>query len=112
MPSYATCNFLSLFHSRFPSIPMWGLFDADPDGVGIYKEYKYGSSSSALEKTALHDLQLLGVSIRDVEALGVLEQAKLPLTERDRARIRNMLASDIGEKDCVIRSATRPRVNR
>jgi DNA topoisomerase VI subunit A len=107
MPSKATRHFLRLFANSFPHIPLYGLFDADPDGVGIFSEYKYGSAKSARENFALGELQLLGLSISDVQALGVLEQTKLPLTPRDRTRISNLLLSEIGQNDEVIRSRTR-----
>ena len=59
MPTISTRKFLKLLHSAFPALPMWGLFDADPAGVGIYSEYKHGSARSVSEGLALPNLQWL-----------------------------------------------------
>lgn len=109
MPDFATCNFLHLLAVRFPTLPMFGLFDCDPDGIGIFAEYKYGNAKSAQHKTALPRLQLLGLNVADAQKAGVFEKSKLPLSKRDHARIRNILESEIGQKDAVIRSATQGR---
>lgn len=92
MPTISTRKFLKLLHSAFPTLPMWGLFDADPAGVGIYSEYKHGSARSVSEGLTLPNLQWLGLSLSDAARLGVLQRSKLRLTAKDRTRINNLLA--------------------
>jgi DNA topoisomerase VI subunit A len=92
MPTISTRKFLKLLHTAFPALPMWGLFDADPAGVGIYSEYKHGSSRSVSEGLALPNLQWLGLSLSDADRMGVLQRSKLRLTAKDRTRINNLLA--------------------
>ncbi len=71
-------------------------------GIGIYSEYKYGSARSARERLTLPDLQFLGVSLADVQALGVLPRVRLPLKALDRRRIKNLLSSEVGRNDPII----------
>ena len=80
------------------------LFPSIHAGIGIHAEYKYCSKRSAAlaGKLQLPDLQFLGLSLSDVETLGILPQTKLALTQRDRNHIRNMLNSDVGQNDTVI----------
>ena len=92
MPTISTRKFLKLLHSAFPALPMWGLFDADPAGVGIYSEYKHGSARSVSEGLALPNLQGLGLSLSDADRLGVLQRSKLRVTAKDRTRINNLMA--------------------
>lgn len=54
-------------------------------------------------KDPLPRLQLLGLSINDAINAGVYKKTKLPLSKRDKARIENMLKSEIGQRDAVIR---------
>lgn len=105
MPSKSTRRFLKLFHSSFPAIPIFGLFDADPSGIDIYRVCKYGADRSVHEDLALPCMQLLGVCIRDVDHLGLLSMPSvgLPLTERDRKKIDRMTLSEVGCNDPVIR---------
>ena len=63
MPSDSTCRFLSHFHRLFPSVPLYGLFDADAGGILIFKHYKYGSARSAHESVGLPTLQLIGLTL-------------------------------------------------
>jgi len=103
MPSIPTRQFLSLLHRNFPSLPILGLFDADPDGLNIYSVYKHGSVQSAMDVDSLPDMGWIGVSIRDMEQRGLIGRATLPLTARDKTRLTNMLASEVGQKDDIIR---------
>jgi DNA topoisomerase VI subunit A len=84
MPTISTRKFLKLLHSAFPALPMWGLFDADPAGVGIDSEYKHGSARSVSEGLALPNLQWLRLSLSDADRLVVLQRSKLRLTAKER----------------------------
>lgn len=106
MPTIPTRKFLRLLHTAFPSLPMWGLFDADPAGVGIYSEYKHGSARSVSEGLALPHLQWLGLSLSDAEQMGVLQRSKLKLTAKDRTRINNLMAG-VAQHDPDIKSESK-----
>jgi hypothetical protein len=74
--------------------------------MGIYAEFKYGSAKSARENLQLPQLQLLGLSLVDLQSQLELDRHKLSLGHRDRTRLNNLLASDVGRNDLAIRSAT------
>jgi DNA topoisomerase VI subunit A len=77
--------------------------------MGIYAEFKYGSAKSARENLQLPQLQLLGLSLVDLQSLqsqSELERHKLPLDQCDRTRLNNLLVSDVGRNDLAIRSVS------
>ncbi|VDL92116.1 unnamed protein product, partial [Schistocephalus solidus] len=47
-PDLATRSFLSMLCDKYPALPVYALVDADPHGIGIYLNYKYGSQVSLL----------------------------------------------------------------
>ena len=73
-----------------PQVPTLGLVDWNPSGVLILKAYRHGSARSALESAqyALH-VKWLGVCFADLASRNAV--ASIPLTERDRSKIRNLL---------------------
>jgi meiotic recombination protein SPO11 len=81
--------------NQFHSCPVYGLFDFDPDGIGIFHTYKYGSWNTAHEGAhiACPRLQWLGLRSSDVFASTneQSEHAVLQLTARDRCRASSML---------------------
>jgi DNA topoisomerase VI subunit A len=75
-------------------------------GTGIYAEFKYGSAKSARENLQLPQLQLLGLSLVDLQSQSELDRHKLPLDQCDRTRLNNLLSSDVGRNDFAIRSVS------
>lgn len=100
-------RFLYKFHTEFPLIPMYGLFDPNPSGVDIFRIYKYGSSQSCLENFFLPTFQLLGVDIDDMKELGLIDRPDVGviLTRRDHLKLTRLMNSEEGKKDRQIREA-------
>lgn len=73
-------------------IPIFGLFDGDPDGLDIFRCYRVGSKRLAQEvKSNLPEIRWLGVDIGDpLNSPKVMSEA-LSMTVRDRSRARGML---------------------
>ena len=90
-PDLATRAFLRRLARRFPEAQVLALVDWNPSGLLILQTYRSGSGGAALEagRYAL-DVGWLGVRCADLR--DVPEAARLPLTDLDRAKIRNMLA--------------------
>ena len=90
-PDLATRAFLRRLARRFPEARVLALVDWNPSGLLILQTYRSGSGGAALEagRYAL-DVGWLGVRCADLR--DVPEAARLPLTDLDRAKIRNMLA--------------------
>jgi meiotic recombination protein SPO11 len=90
-PDLATRAFLRRLARRFPEARALALVDWNPSGLLILQTYRSGSGGAALEagRYAL-DVGWLGVRCADLR--DVPEAARLPLTDLDRAKIRNMLA--------------------
>ncbi|ETS80173.1 hypothetical protein PFICI_07702 [Pestalotiopsis fici W106-1] len=66
-PDLATRQFLHAIHSQYPFIPLHGLVDFDPDGVGILRTYKLGSRSLRHEgNVTAPGLLWLGVKSHDM----------------------------------------------
>lgn len=63
----ATLEFLSRVHSARPLMPILGVVDCDPHGIGIMRTYKYGSQRLSHEENArVPGLQWLGVKMDDI----------------------------------------------
>jgi len=100
MPDHATRYFLHHLRSQaeFNSIPFFALVDADPFGVGIFTNYKYGSinqskQSRTIEREcALNNLQLCGVTIKQIRHQNLLEiNQMITLTDSDKKKCNNLL---------------------
>lgn len=87
---------------------MFALVDPDPSGLDIYRVCKFGAEKSARENVACPWIQLLGVTIEDVEQLGILHHAKVraSLDKRDRAILTRLSAHD----DPLIRASAEAMV--
>jgi meiotic recombination protein SPO11 len=85
VPDVATRCFLSAVHSALPTLPLLGLVDWNPSGVGILCLYKYGSRRMAESaRYALPALQWLGVRsglLRSAADANAFQE----LSPRDRA---------------------------
>ncbi|KAJ4510911.1 endodeoxyribonuclease [Exophiala dermatitidis] len=95
-PDLATRHFLRNLadHARTP-IQIFGLFDWDPDGIQILKCYLYGSKRLAQEHCCiLPEMKWIGIRAHDIHRLDGATQESLPLSMRDRALARSMLASE------------------
>jgi meiotic recombination protein SPO11 len=72
--------------------PVFGIFDADPDGINIMQIYRQGSCSLPHERALnVPELQSLGVRMKDVLADIGDDEAVLKLTRRDRTKAVKML---------------------
>ena len=94
-PDLATRAFLKKFASEFPRVPMLALVDWNPSGLLILRTYRAGSGGGALEASRYAlDVKWLGVRRADLERVDA--RARQPLTELDKAKIKNMLAAETG----------------
>ena len=94
-PDLATRAFLKKFASEFPRVPMLALVDWNPSGLLILRTYRAGSGGGALEASRYAlDVKWLGVRRADLERVDA--RARQPLTELDKAKIKNMLAAGNG----------------
>lgn len=86
VPDVATRAFLAALHAALPQLPVLGLVDYNPSGVGILSLYRHGSSRMPESmRYALPALRWLGVRAAHLrEAAG---DAFQELTPRDRAVI-------------------------
>lgn len=96
-PDLATRRFLrsicdqeTWIHS--PQPPVFGLFDADPDGVNIMQIYRHGSHSLPHEhELNVPEMQWLGMRADDVLADVQDDESVLRLIARDRRKAVSML---------------------
>lgn len=66
-PDLATRSFLHQIYSLRPRMPMYALVDYDPDGVNIFRCYKWGSTALEHEEAArLLSLRWLGIRSHDL----------------------------------------------
>ncbi|ELR18952.1 DNA topoisomerase 6 subunit A, putative [Acanthamoeba castellanii str. Neff] len=92
-PDMATRGLLKRLHEEL-RLPVVGLFDWNPGGMGVYITYRYGSVKSGLE-SHLHtvDIKWLGLCWDDLERMHLPSSCFQDQTERDRRRIRSIQAS-------------------
>ncbi|KAI9744265.1 MAG: hypothetical protein M1818_002417 [Claussenomyces sp. TS43310] len=87
-PDIQTRAFLKAVSTENPYLLIYGLFDFDPDGIGILSTYKHGSSALAHENRNLviKNMRWLGVRSSDLlkDMASSDEQGLLKLTPRDR----------------------------
>jgi meiotic recombination protein SPO11 len=84
-------------------IPVYGLFDYDPDGLGIFSVYKSGSFSLAHENNVLNVpcIHWLGLQSTDIYRSDIIAhqgQGLLQLSGRDRRKARSMLSWHFGSE--------------
>nr|VZI20743.1 unnamed protein product [Spirometra erinaceieuropaei] len=80
---------------KYPALPVYALVDADPHGIGIYLNYKYGSQNEAMklsETTSpfLQRFRLLGILPSELSRLQIPSEGLLDLTDTDRTLIKTM----------------------
>ncbi|KIW29464.1 uncharacterized protein PV07_05278 [Cladophialophora immunda] len=94
-PDIATRYFLRRLLDHSPSsIPVFGLFDWDPDGVGILKCYLYGSRNLAQEHGCnIPEMRWVGLKAEDVALHQAIGNPTVPLSRRDRMAAVGLLAS-------------------
>ena len=56
-----------MIHSQRPQMPVYCLVDYDPDGISIFRTYKYGSNSMGHEEhVTIANMQWLGLKSSDI----------------------------------------------
>nr|SVE85633.1 EOG090X09ZG [Daphnia pulicaria] len=69
-------------------LPPLALVDADPHGISILAVYRFGSQNlEDIEHLSTPQLRYIGLQPSDIEALQIPDEAKLPLTQRDRSLV-------------------------
>ena len=119
-PCFSTRVFLLALHAALPHLPVFALVDCDPHGLSIYATYKHGGARSSREQLSLPAVQLLGLEVDEViqlqdvldeqqSGLGAEQAAQLPrslgllpLTEKDRRKVRLMAVDAAVWKDAVL----------
>jgi DNA topoisomerase VI subunit A len=114
MPSLATRELVRLLHARL-NVPVFGMFDCNPDGIGIALSYVYTSDTSI--KSLGWVATRLDYTIRSINWLGikfddVLKEAKHRNdssiddiasgihTQRDDSRFTNLLKHPLIKNNC------------
>ncbi|KIW79776.1 hypothetical protein Z517_06390 [Fonsecaea pedrosoi CBS 271.37] len=94
-PDITTRYFLRQLLDQSPSsIPVFGLFDWDPDGVKILKCYLYGSRSLAQEHGCdIPEAQWIGLKMEDVVSHQDIGNQAVQLSKRDRMTANALLAN-------------------
>lgn len=80
---------------RFPHLKKV-LVDCDPHGVRIMLTYKFGSKEMAFENASLATPNMLWMGLRpsDLGVYSVAEEEKLPLSQRDKKLLEQLLYDD------------------
>lgn len=107
-PDLATRRFLRAIYeheafNRRTSPPVFGIFDADPDGINIMQIYRQGSRSLPHERAfSIHEMQWLGVWTEDIFSGAQDDEPTLKLTPRDRRKAVAMMKTlDVQSVDRV-----------
>eukprot|EP00455_Lapot_gusevi_P017866 TRINITY_DN19655_c0_g1_i1.p1 TRINITY_DN19655_c0_g1~~TRINITY_DN19655_c0_g1_i1.p1 ORF type:complete len:203 (+),score=5.22 TRINITY_DN19655_c0_g1_i1:95-703(+) len=93
-PSYGVRQFLCHVARHFPHVPISCLVDADPFGIDIYLQYKYGIQTVNYEQDwSVPSLTWLGLGLDDLprDDSRLLSQAALKLTARDEMKLSSIL---------------------
>nr|SVE91275.1 EOG090X09ZG [Daphnia sinensis] len=73
-------------------LPALALVDADPHGISILAVYRFGSQNlEDIEHLSTPQLRFIGLQPSDIEPLHIPDEAKLPLTQRDRSLIDSLV---------------------
>lgn len=93
-PDVATRDLVAAL-SRYTTVPLLALVDADAHGVDIFSCYKYGSRNLQHEQDRLQALRLewIGVWSTDLNRLGLDKDELLPLSARDLKKAISLLLS-------------------
>ncbi|RTG85218.1 meiotic recombination protein SPO11, partial [Schistosoma bovis] len=94
-PDLITRQFLAQINCMHPSIPMIGLFDADPHGINVFCTYKYGTTNPMMQNEngspiKISNLQLCGLLPSELSSLQIKETNLLKLTKRDKSLLNSM----------------------
>jgi meiotic recombination protein SPO11 len=82
-----------LDHAPF-SIPVFGLFDWDPDGIRILKCYLYGSKNLAQEHDCnIPEMRWVGLKAEDMTMCQAADDPSRPMSKRDRMAAISMLSN-------------------
>ena len=86
-------------------MPIYGLFDYDPDGLAIFHTYKYGSKSLAHDNASLTVPTMCWIGPCDRQVLGLVDelqnQGLLHMSTRDRKKAVQMLQWDLTGKESL-----------
>ncbi|CAO3618730.1 unnamed protein product [Cunninghamella blakesleeana] len=87
-PDLATRHMIKHISTRYPKMPIFGLFDNDPYGLEIFSVYKWGSLAQSFDSVNLTipDIQYLGLKHDDRSKYNIPERAYIPLTQKDREK--------------------------
>ncbi|KAM7427101.1 endodeoxyribonuclease [Porites harrisoni] len=74
-------------------IPILALVDADPHGIEILSVYKFGSKALSFDAHSLTVpvIKWLGVLPSDINRLSIPHDKRIPLTDRDKSKARDLL---------------------
>ncbi|XP_073257853.1 meiotic recombination protein SPO11-like [Porites lutea] len=74
-------------------IPILALVDADPHGIEILSVYKFGSKALSFDAHSLTVpvIKWLGVLPSDINRLSIPHDKRIPLTDRDESKTRDLL---------------------
>lgn len=91
-PDVQSRQFLKVLSDSFPNVPILGLVDYDPDGLGILSTYKHGSARLALENQSLAvgRIEWLGIKSTDLPKQAKSQEI-LSITSRDRRTAKSLL---------------------
>lgn len=82
-PDLTTRSFLHLIHEQRSEMPIFVLTDFDPDGLNIFRCYRFGSDALAHESTAYNTgVRWLGMQARHVHDFNATLQNSPPSLER------------------------------
>ncbi|QRV89541.1 topoisomerase acting in meiosis protein [Ceratobasidium sp. AG-Ba] len=93
-PDIATRQLVAVLSAELPEhIPILALVDGDPHGHEILATYKLGSKSMGHENNQLvaPRLEWIGVSMEDIEELGIDSSKMIAMTTRDKHKAIKML---------------------
>ncbi|PHH65651.1 hypothetical protein CDD81_1737 [Ophiocordyceps australis] len=76
-PDLNTRLFLHMIHQQRPEIPILVLADFDPDGLGIFRCYRFGSEALAHEASACNlKVRWLGIKSHHIQSMTTLHRAR------------------------------------
>ncbi|TGZ55309.1 hypothetical protein CRM22_010465 [Opisthorchis felineus] len=89
-PDLRTRCLLSLINRQHPSLPILGLFDADPHGLGVFCTYKYGTRNPTMKGTDLRpvkigQMKLIGLLPTELMSFQLQKSELIALNKSDRA---------------------------
>ena len=96
-PDLASRALLHKLHAAAPSVPVIGLCDWNPFGLGVLLTYKHGSPRFALDETqwCVPALKWLGMRREDVGRRDLAPDFFQPFVEADESRARGLLACEM-----------------